>query len=156
MSVFNAKENPSPFPPVTRFSVGTGGRTAGVGGRAASLPAAGDVVANGAPARPQSTVVYPQPRYGVLRPEGVNQVLAYHSLGTYPDSSGSPPIEADVVYDRHGEPTLLPIPPRGGATTPSTPGYAFAGMSIGSQHTAPAAGENVIGLHLLADAADVN
>lgn len=156
MHVFNVQEAPPHVQNPMRFSVPTGGRAAGPGGRAASLPATGDEQAPTPPARTQSSIAYPQPRYGVLRPEGVNQVLAYHSLGTYANSSGSPPIEPDVVYDRDGEPTLLPLPARGGAETPSTPGNAFAGMFIGSQHGQPSEDENATGLEILADAADVN
>ncbi len=144
------QETAAQFPSAMRFSVQTGGR-------ATSLPVAGDIYnANGAPTRPQSAIIYPKPRYGVLRPEGVNQVLAYHSFGTYPNSGGSPPIEPDVVYDRNDEQTFLPLPFRGGATTPSTPGNAFAGMSIGGQYPLPASDDNAMGLHLLADTADVN
>ncbi|KAI0685563.1 hypothetical protein C8T65DRAFT_701485 [Cerioporus squamosus] len=149
MQYYNALEaqaSPSRPPAAMRFSVNTAAAAARAGGRAASLPAADGVGgANGpVPPRPvSSTIRYPKPIYGVLRPEGVNQVLAYHALGTYPNTAGPPPTVEDA----------LPLPPRAGVATPSTPGHAFAGMSING-HQGLSTAENSPGLHLLADTAD--
>lgn len=155
LNALEAQEAPPPFSAATRFSVSTEGRATEPGGRAASLPATDASNAGAPPPRPQSTIVYPRPRFGVLRPEGVNQMLAYHSVGANADLSGPPPVEPDVYYTRDGERTLLPLQFQAGSATPSTPGNAFAGMTIGEQYD-PVNGENTEGLHLLADTADVN
>ncbi len=115
----------------------------------------GNVVDSGSesPSPPQS-IVYPQPVYGVLLPEGVDRVLGYHSLGSYANSGDEALVEPEVALTRDGLRTLLPFAQGAGTDTPSTPGNAFAGMSIDNNANGLLAG-GTSALDVLAEAASV-
>ncbi|KAI0720601.1 hypothetical protein C8T65DRAFT_735925 [Cerioporus squamosus] len=75
---------------------------------------------------PEAAILYPRPNYGVLRHDLLARYATYRSPGSYSLSEALVDTETEGLLTREGLPTVLPIPPRGGAATPSATGGVFA------------------------------